>query len=147
MIGKKLGSAIGRRGVLGGALGLGAGAAIGSGRPYVVGSPQQPVPPSISGYSSSGGSIGPHPQQAPEAVRALWKRREEVTRAYLNRPRIAGLDLDLAARRGVSPTWICLQQSARDRRHVSIVDKLRDEAHSLLEAAQKGVGAMLGIGR
>jgi hypothetical protein len=145
MIGKKLGSAIGRRGVLGGALGLGAGAAIGSGRPYGVaprpGGMMQ-APPPISGYSG-----GPNGLQAPEAVRALWKRHADLQREYHDRPQIGGCDLDLVALRSVSLTWAMLQQRRRDRDRRSVMDALTEEVHSLLEAAQKGVGAMLGLKR
>lgn len=147
MIGKKLGSAIGRRGVLGGALGLGAGAAIGGKKKgYVVSQPQTggPMSPLSRGESYSG---GPNGLQAPEAVRALWKRRDDLQREYHDRPQIGGCDLDLVALRSVSLTWAMLQQRRRDRDRRSVMDALTEEAHSLLEAAQKGVGAMLGIGR
>ena len=114
MIGK-LASAMGRRGILRGALGLGAAVGI-AGAGQVSRGPHmpQPMPPSLGGLGlmQQGGLAT---QASPDWLRAMEREAEAVSEAEMNRPRVDTLDLDLAALRGPSPAWKLLQQKARDK--------------------------------
>lgn len=114
MIGR-LASAMGRRGILRGALGLGAAVGI-AGAGQVSRGPHmpQPMPPSLGGLGlmQQGGLAA---QASPDWLRAMEREAEAVSEAEMNRPRVDTLDLDLAVLRGPSPAWKLLQQKARDR--------------------------------
>jgi hypothetical protein len=108
MIGK-LATGMARRGILKGALGLGAAAGIGGNVSHGTGLlgpltlPASALPPAT-----------PLPDR-PDWLRAMQREVDEAQEREMVRPRVDSLDLDLAALRGPSPAWKLTQQKARDK--------------------------------
>lgn len=124
----KLAGVLGRRGVIKGALGLGA--AVG------LGVPQRQT----SGYPPVGGWVGPgsagpltkppEPVPEPDWLKAIEARAGERQDELFRRPKFDGLDLELATLRSPSPAWkLATQRSrerAREREMQTWWDRLRD---------------------
>lgn len=131
MIGKLTG-AMGRRGILRGAMGLGAAVGLGGAGQVTTGAqPMGLMPPSV-GYQSglqAAGMSAPPPR--PDWLKALDSEAEAMAEREGMRPRVDTLDLDLAALRGPSPAWKLIQQKARDR------DR-REAMKSLWQRAREG---------
>jgi len=111
MIGK-LAGAMGRRGILRGAVGLGAAAGIGGNVSHGagllgVGKLPAALPPVYQGPAT------PLPDR-PDWLKAIQREADEAQEREMTRPRVDTLDLDLAALRGPSPAWKLIQQRGRD---------------------------------
>lgn len=128
MIGK-IATGMARRGILKGALGLGA--AVGLGVPQ-----RQPsgYPPAGGGWVGPG-SAGPlttlpQPVPEPDWLKEIEARAGERQDELFRRPRFDGLDLELATLRSPSPAWKLATQRARDRAREREMttwwDRLRD---------------------
>ena len=120
MIGK-LAGALGRRGVIKGALGLGAAVGLGAGvakpPPMVVGAAL-----GSGGFSDARGIRWLPMDQAstggndpPRWVEDLRRVAEAANEAERYRSKIDGLDVDLAMLRGPTPAWKLATQRARDK--------------------------------
>ena len=119
MIGKLTG-AMGRRGILRGAMGLGAAVGLGGkvshGHP-IGGAELMPMGPTLGGPGFQG-PINPTRQDNPEPpnwLKELDREGDELREREFTRVRIDTLDIDLAALRGPSPAWKLVQQKGRDK--------------------------------
>lgn len=129
MIGK-LATGMARRGILKGALGLGA--AVGLGGKVSYGAQVPMYPPGV-GYRPMQQALvgGGVPAERPDWLKALDSEAEAAQEREATRPRVDTLDLDIAALRGPSPAWKLIQQKARDRaRH--------DAMKSIWQRAREG---------
>ena len=124
MIGTAI-KAMGRRGVIRGAIGLGA--AIGIGAPGRVGGGLgQPMPPSGIPIGNPNSLSTTEPDHPPWLAALHEQAHAEDARRYA-KPTFDGLDLDLAMIRSTSPAFKIVTQRVRDERrrvaHQSMWDK------------------------
>jgi hypothetical protein len=112
MIGTAI-KAMGRRGILRGALGLGAAVGIGAPQTQIGGG----MTPRVSLRDLSGNQTPRIPSSEPDPpawLDALHKDANAVDRARHTRPTFDGLDLDLAMLRSPSPAYKIVKQRVRD---------------------------------
>jgi hypothetical protein len=117
MIGKLTG-AMGRRGILRGAVGLGAAVGLGGAGQVTTGAPITGLmPPRVDYQGGLKQAVGVPPavSDRPDWLKALDSEAEAMAEREGMRPRVDTLDLDLAALRGPSPAWKLTQQKARDK--------------------------------
>lgn len=137
MIGTAI-KAMGRRGILRGAVGLGA--AIGLGAPK---SQQGNVyggfveSPPVGGRSVAASSTLPDP---PEWLEALNKGANEANIEHYSRPTFDNLDLDLAMLRSPSPAYKIVMQRARDERFRKRQQTLWDRFWAADKAWRRSLG-------
>lgn len=129
MIGKLTG-AMGRRGILRGAVGLGAAVGLrGAGQVTTGDAALGLMRPSV-GYQGLQQAVGVPPDR-PDWLKALDTEAEAMAEREGMRPRVDTLDLDLAALRGPSPAWKLIRQRARDQAR-------REAMKSLWQRAREG---------
>lgn len=127
---EKLAGAMGRRGILRGAVGLGAAVGLrGAGQVTNGASTMGLMPPSVGrqGLLAAGGPTSTRP----DWLKALDSEAEAMAERETMRPRVDTLDLDLAALRGPSPAWKLIRQRARDQAR-------REAMKSLWQRAREG---------
>lgn len=124
-----------RRGILKGALGLGA--AIGVGLPKSDGAFPQPMPPAGGLWSSGSVGYGVPPREDPSWLVDLEKAAQCRHSELYGRPSFDGLDLDLAMLRSASPAWKMTRQrqrqAAREREMRSLWDHISDARKGLMK--------------
>lgn len=136
MIGK-LATGMARRGILKGALGLGAAVGLGG----KVGNAATLPPQALSaGVSSHGGWVIPTHEEEPEWLKAMGRETSDLDEAEMLRPRVDTLDIDLAVMRGPSPAWKLNVQRARDKARRDASRKMWDR---LREARDKWVRSII----
>ena len=112
MIGK-LATGMARRGILKGALGLGAAAGIGGNVSHGAGLLGVGTLPAAALPTDYQGPATLLPDR-PDWLKAIQREADEAQEREMTRPRVDTLDLDLAALRGPSPAWKLIQQRTRD---------------------------------
>ena len=135
----KFATGMARRGILKGALGLGA--AVGLGGKVSHGLAPRGQGPTISsgmseGFAQQGPMLnapvsGALAREQPSWLKALEREGDDFRERESNRLRVDTLDIDLAALRGTSPAWRLVQQKARDKAR-------RDAAMTLWERLEQG---------
>lgn len=118
--------AMGRRGILRGAVGLGAAIGIGAPQSRTSGGA---VPPSVPRMGRHASGVGPSSSEPdpPAWLDALHKDANAADIERYRRPTFDGLDLDLAMLRSPSPAYKIVKQRVRDeawrKRQESMWDK------------------------
>ena len=129
---EKLAGAMGRRGILRGAMGLGAAVGLRGSGQVTTGAPALGAMPPSVGHS---GGLQPvrmsTPPPRPDWLKALDSEAEAMAEREAMRLRVDTLDLDLAALRGPSPAWKLIRQRARDQAR-------REAMKSLWQRAREG---------
>lgn len=135
MIGTAI-KAMGRRGILRGAVGLGA--AIGIGAPT-----ERTSNVSFGNVPIGTGSAPGIPISEPEHppwLDAIAKEANELDTRHYMRPTFDGLDLDLAMLRSPSPAYKIVTQRVRDERQRIARQSLWDRFHESRKRWLKGIG-------
>ena len=128
---EKLAGALGRRGVIRGALGLGAAVRLGGGLAQKGATARDDFALANRGLALGGPYVGTqqaaiNPTPLPDWIKALEEEAEglhERERAR-ERMKVDGLDIDIAMLRGPSPAWKLATQRARDTARVEAAKSL-----------------------
>lgn len=134
MIGTTI-KAMGRRGILRGALGLGAAIGVGAKRTR---DGHGTIPP-VGSYGQDAPSQSINSLEQPSWLDALGKAAETAEREIYRHARFDNLDLDLAMLRSPSPAYKLVVQRARDERRRVAQQSLWERFHAARKGWLRGV--------